>query len=74
MSHVGFVGLPTHGKLDPSRLVDGSAATAAFGQFLWNSATSTLSWDSDGTGSQAPTVIATLTGVTTLHAASIRLT
>ena len=73
MSHVGFVGLPSSGKLNPSRLVDGSAATAAYGQFLWDSATSMLSWDSDGTGPQAPTVVATLTGVTSLAASSIHL-
>jgi microcystin-dependent protein len=53
------------------RFVAGTAATAAFGQFLWNSATSTLSWDADGTGAGAAVQLVTLTGITTLTAADI---
>jgi serralysin len=53
------------------RFVTGTAANAAFGQFLWNSATSTLSWDADGTGAGAAVQLVTLTGITTLTAADI---
>jgi hypothetical protein len=53
------------------RFVIGTAATAAFGQFLWNSGTSTLSWDADGTGGGAAVQIVTLTGITTLSASDI---
>jgi Ca2+-binding RTX toxin-like protein len=53
------------------RFVNGTAATAAFGQFIWNSATSTLSWDADGTGGGAAVQIVTLTGVTNLAASDI---
>jgi hypothetical protein len=65
--------LPASGALDSGQFVNGTAPTAATGQFLWNSLNSTLAWDSDGTGAAAPVVIATLTGVTTLAAADIQL-
>ena len=69
----GGGGLPSSGVLPSSHFVNGTAATAATGQFLWNSATSTLSWDIDGTGSKAAVVIATLTGVKTFLANNIDL-
>jgi Ca2+-binding RTX toxin-like protein len=53
------------------RFVTAAAATANFGQFLWNSATSTLSWDADGTGAGAAVQLVTLTGISTLTAADI---
>ena len=74
ISHTGFGGgLPASGLLPAADLVNGTAATAAFGQFLWNSAASTLSWDADGTGPGGAVTIATLTGVTSLSASSIKL-
>ena len=74
ISHNGFGGgLPSSGPLDAAQFVNGTHATAATGQFLWNSATSTLSWDVDGTGAAAAVVISKLTGVTTLTAANIHL-
>ena len=74
ISHTGFGGgLPASGALDAAHFVNGAAANAAHAQFLWDSATSTLFWDSDGTGAAAPVKIATLTGVTTLAASSIVL-
>jgi Ca2+-binding RTX toxin-like protein len=53
------------------RFVAGTAATGAFGQFLWNGATSTLSWDADGTGAGLAVQLVTLTGITTLAASDI---
>jgi Ca2+-binding RTX toxin-like protein len=53
------------------RFVNGTVADQAFGQFLWDSATSTLAWDADGTGTGTATGIVTLTGITTLTAADI---
>ena len=38
------------GPLAADRLVMGSVATQAFGQFLYNSVTGVLAWDADGTG------------------------
>jgi Ca2+-binding RTX toxin-like protein len=64
-------GLTPGAYLDASRFVTGTAATQATGQFLWNSATSTLSWDQDGTGAGAAVQIATLTGVSNLTANDI---
>ncbi len=66
-AHAGFGNLPT-GALNPSLFVNGTTPTAATGQFLWDSAGHHLYWDSDGTGSAAATLLATLTGVTTLTA------
>ena len=54
-----------------NRFVAGTAATAAIGQFLWNSATSTLSWDADGTGGGAAVQLVTLTGITSLTAGDV---
>jgi Ca2+-binding RTX toxin-like protein len=53
------------------RFVAGASATLAVGQFLWDSASSTLSWDADGTGTGAAVGIVSLTGITTLTAADI---
>jgi autotransporter-associated beta strand protein len=54
-----------------NRFVAGTAATAAIGQFLWNSATSTLSWDADGTGVGVAVQLVTLTGITSLTASDV---
>jgi Ca2+-binding RTX toxin-like protein len=71
ISHTGFGGgRAASGSPTGSQFVTGSAAN---GQFIWNPASSTLSWDSDGTGSAQAQNIATLNGVTTLTAASIHL-
>jgi uncharacterized delta-60 repeat protein len=53
------------------RFVTGTAATANFGQFIWNGATSTLSWDADGTGAGVAVQLVTLTGVSSLTAGDI---
>ena len=50
----------------PLTLVNGPAATAADGTFVFDGATSTLYWDQDGTGAIAKVKIVTLTGVTVL--------
>jgi Ca2+-binding RTX toxin-like protein len=76
ISHAGFGGgLSASGSLNANELVVGSnpAPNIAAGQFLFNTSTSALSWDADGTGAGAAVNIATLTGVTTLTAADIRL-
>lgn len=54
-------------------LVNGTVATAAVDTFLFNPATHVLSWDPDGTGTQAAISIATLTGVNSLLAANFDL-
>jgi Ca2+-binding RTX toxin-like protein len=59
------------GAGNANRFVVGTAATAAIGQFLWNSATSTLSWDADGTGGVVAVQLVTLTGITSLAASDI---
>ena len=41
------------GALAANRLVIGTVANQAFGQFLYNSANGVLSWDADGTGAGA---------------------
>ena len=74
VSHGGLGGgLAASGSPTAAEFVLGAAPTSANGQFLWNSATSTLSWDPDGTGAAAAVKIATLTGVTTFTAANISL-
>jgi Ca2+-binding RTX toxin-like protein len=72
VSASGFGGGLVAGALSASQFADG-AANAATGQFVWVAATHDLYWDSDGTGATAPKLIATLTGVTTLTAASIQV-
>jgi Ca2+-binding RTX toxin-like protein len=59
------------GPGNSGRFVAGTTATAAQGQFLWNSATSTLSWDADGTGNGAAVQLVILTGITSLSASDI---
>ena len=74
IGHAGFGGgLAASGSPTAAQFVNGAMPTAAHGEFLWNSSTHTLSWDPDGTGAAAAVKIATLTGVTTLTAASILL-
>jgi subtilisin-like proprotein convertase family protein len=65
------VGQYLTGAGNTNRFVSGTAATAATGQFLWNAATSTLSWDADGTGAGAAVQLMTLTGITSLSASDI---
>ncbi len=72
--HGGFGGGLTTGYLDPSHFVNGTAATAATGQFLWDASSHHLYWDVDGTGSASPILLATLTGVTTLVAHDLFVT
>lgn len=64
----GFAGMTT-----TVRLVNGTAATAAFGQFIFNATTHVLSWDADGTGSGAAVVVVRLQNVNALSAANFDL-
>ena len=73
INHVGFGGGLAAGALPASAFVAGTAATLAQGQFLWDSAAHTLSWDPDGTGSASAVLIATLSNGATLGAANIRV-
>jgi Ca2+-binding RTX toxin-like protein len=57
------------GGLDPSLFSATGAATAAHGQFVYNSVTKTLYWDADGTGAGAAVVIGTFATSVTLSAA-----
>ena len=72
ISHTGFGGGLVVGALGASHFADG-AANAATGQFIWVASSHDLYWDSDGTGSASATLVATLQGVTTLTASSIRV-
>jgi Ca2+-binding RTX toxin-like protein len=72
VSHAGFGGGLVAGPLDPSHFTAGATSGAA-GQFVWSAATHQLSWDADGAGPGTATLIATLTGVTTLTAANIQV-
>ena len=54
-------------------LVNGSAASAAVDTFIFNPTSHLLSWDPDGTGSQAAISIAVLSGVASLTAANFDL-
>ena len=60
----GFGGELTAGlALGPAgRFVAGTAATQAFGQFLFDASTGLLSWDADGTGAGAAIGVARVTG------------
>ena len=49
------------------------AANVAHAQFVFNRNTGALYWDSDGTGSAAPILVATLVGVSSITAADIRI-
>ncbi len=52
---------------------DAAATESGHGQFLFDTATGSLSWDSDGTGSHAATLVATLTNGATLNAHDLLL-
>ncbi|WP_305038528.1 Ig-like domain-containing protein [Halomonas alkalisoli] len=69
MHAAGFGGgLVASGSLDVDRLVVGAApsATESHGQFLYDTSNGQLSWDQDGTGTEAPILLAELVGVPTL--------
>jgi serralysin len=55
------------------RLVNGTAATTAFGTFLFDAATDQLIWDANGTGLGERTIIAVLPNVAALSAANFEL-
>jgi Ca2+-binding RTX toxin-like protein len=57
--------------LSAGRFVEGAAATAARGQFLYDDTTGTLRWDSDGTGVRNAVVLAELGAGTALVASDI---
>lgn len=61
------------GLSDTVSLVNGSAANAARGQFIFNPDTDTLYWDRDGTGSAAAVAIVKLTGVASLSQGNIEI-
>lgn len=61
------------GMTDTVNLVNGTRATSAQGQFIFNRANDTLFWDADGTGSGAALAIVRLTGVNALSADNILL-
>ena len=60
VSGAAFGGLSA-GSLPADWLVNGSAATEAHGQFVYDAASRELSWDGDGTGAGAAQVLATFT-------------
>ncbi|WP_413872261.1 hypothetical protein [Albidovulum sp.] len=62
--HLGFAGMTT-----TVTLVNGTAATAAVGTFIFDTATDLLYWDSDGTGAAAQVAVCKLLGVGALAAA-----
>ena len=59
-----FGGALFPGGLLAGQLVQGLAATQAYGQFLFNAANGLLSWDDDGTGADVAVAIATLRATT----------
>jgi Ca2+-binding RTX toxin-like protein len=67
----GFGGGLTAGPLSADRFVIGTAATAAFGQFLYNNTSGQLLWDADGVGAADPELIATMYTPLALTAAHI---
>ena len=66
------LGLGFTGKITADYLAFG-AANVAHAQFVFNRNTGALYWDSDGTGSAAPILVATLVGVSSITAADIRI-
>ena len=54
--------------LTASEFTAGTSAVGASAQFIWDAATHTLYWDSDGTGSHAAIAIATFTNGATVDA------
>jgi Ca2+-binding RTX toxin-like protein len=73
VSHTGFGGGLVVGTLSSAEFAL-DAPTASTGQFIWIGASHALFWDPDGTGPDASTLIATLTGVSTFAATSIKVT
>lgn len=55
------------------RVVNGAAATTAFGTFLFINATDQLIWDSNGNGAGGQTVVAILNNVTALTAVNFEM-
>lgn len=64
----GFDGMTT-----TVRLVNGTAATIAQGQFIFNASNHILYWDADGTGSDAAVAVARLQGVNALSVGNFEL-
>lgn len=62
--HAAFAGMTT-----AVTLVNGTAATAAVGTFIFDTVTDLLYWDSDGTGAAAGVAVCKLVGVGALAAA-----
>jgi len=74
----GFQGLTTNGNgqtaaFDANEFVNGTTATEAHAQVLYNQATGQLFYDADGTGSSASVLFATVTAGTQLIAADFTL-
>jgi Ca2+-binding RTX toxin-like protein len=70
----GFSASLTAGALDPGWFVAGSSATATgHGQFVYASATKTLSWDADGLGGAAGVPIAVFSTAVNLNASDFLL-
>jgi Ca2+-binding RTX toxin-like protein len=67
------LGLSAGEALPAADFTVGTKAVGTNAQFIWNSKTSTLSFDPDGTGSDPTVQIATLTGVTSLTASNIHV-
>ena len=66
MDHLSFNAGGFAGMTSTVVLVNGNAATAAVGTFVFRAANNTLYWDEDGTGSTAMVAIAVLNNVTAL--------
>ncbi len=66
--HLAFAGMTT-----VVSLVNGTAATAAVGTFIFDTATDLLYWGSDGTGAAAKVAVSRLVGVGSLAAADFDL-
>ncbi|MBV1800135.1 hypothetical protein KSF81_25535 [Siccirubricoccus sp. G192] len=75
ISAAGFQGgLETAlGVLDAARFVNGTVATAGFGQFLYDRPSGALRWDVDGTGTAAAVLLAIFTNTPALLASEIQV-
>ena len=73
ISVAGFQGGLATGALAAGRLVLGTAATAATGQFLYDQSNGNLLWDVDGTGANAAVLLATLSNRPILTTADFHL-
>ena len=69
----GFEGGLSAGELPQSSFVIGSGATTSDQRFIFDEGSSQLLFDTDGSGSSAPQLIATLDGVSNLGAGDIVL-